>query len=84
MAVPGPFAVAIHVIDGLATRESEAIVGSLNDDTYDPAPKQNADAPQSRSSGGCGCRLGGGRTDIGFALALFALLGTVARRRRQQ
>jgi len=39
--VPGPFATAIHVIDGLGSGET-AIVGSLNDDTYDPAPKQNA------------------------------------------
>ncbi len=40
--VPGPAALAIHVIDGLAAGEAQAIVGSLNDDTYDPAPKQNA------------------------------------------
>jgi len=39
--VPGPYAVAIHVIDGLATSEASAITGSINDDTYDPAPKQN-------------------------------------------
>jgi hypothetical protein len=39
--VPGPLALAIHVIDGLAAGEAQAIVGSLNDDTYDPAPKQN-------------------------------------------
>jgi len=38
--VPGPFATAVHVIDGLGNGET-AIVGSLNDDTYDPAPKQN-------------------------------------------
>jgi MYXO-CTERM domain-containing protein len=42
LKIPGPFAVAIHVIDGLGTGEAEAIVGSLNDDNYDPAPKQNA------------------------------------------
>lgn len=40
--VPGPYAVAIHVIDGLGATEAAATVGSLNDDTYDPAPKQNA------------------------------------------
>ena len=42
LKVPGPWAVAIHVIDGLATGEAPAIVGSLNDDAVDPAPKQNA------------------------------------------
>jgi hypothetical protein len=41
LEVPGPWAVAIHVIDGLAASESPAQVGSLNDDDYDPAPKQN-------------------------------------------
>jgi hypothetical protein len=40
--VPGPWAVAIHAIDGLASGEAPAAVGSINDDTYDPAPKQNA------------------------------------------
>ncbi len=40
--VPGPWAVAIHVLDGLAASEADAVVGSLNDDTTDPAPKQNA------------------------------------------
>jgi len=39
--VPGPSALAIHVIDGLAAGDPPAIVGSLNDDQYDPAPKQN-------------------------------------------
>ncbi len=39
--LPGPWAVAIHVFDGLAAGET-ATVGSLNDDNYDPAPKQNA------------------------------------------
>jgi hypothetical protein len=42
--VPGPFAVAIHAIDGLKSGEAQAVVGSLNDDNYDPAPKQNAGA----------------------------------------
>jgi hypothetical protein len=42
VSVPGPSALAIHVIDGLASGEPEAQVGSLNDDNYDPAPKQNA------------------------------------------
>jgi hypothetical protein len=42
LAVPGPWAVAIHVIDGLASGEAAAVTGSLNDDTYDPAPKRNA------------------------------------------
>jgi hypothetical protein len=40
--VPGPSALAIHVFDALAAGEAEAVVGSLNDDNYDPAPKQNA------------------------------------------
>ena len=40
--VPGPWAVAVHVIDALAAAESPATVGSLNDDAYDPAPKENA------------------------------------------
>jgi hypothetical protein len=39
--VPGSWAVAIHVIDGLAASERPAQVGSLNDDTIDPAPKRN-------------------------------------------
>lgn len=34
--VPGPFAVAIHVIDGLGATEERAQVGSLNDMNYDP------------------------------------------------
>lgn len=41
VAVPGPWAVAIHAIDGLDKSETPALVGSLNDDTFDPAPKQN-------------------------------------------
>jgi MYXO-CTERM domain-containing protein len=40
LKVPGPFAVAIHVIDGLGAGEV-ATVGSLGDDDYDPAPKLN-------------------------------------------
>ena len=40
--VPGPWAVAVHVIDALAAGEAQATTGSLNDDTYDPPPKQNA------------------------------------------
>ncbi|HEY8039882.1 MAG TPA: hypothetical protein VIF15_08825 [Polyangiaceae bacterium] len=40
--VPGPWAVAVHVIDALAASEAAATVGSMNDDTVDPAPKQNA------------------------------------------
>jgi len=39
--VPGPWAVAVHVIDGLAVGESPALTGSLNDDDFDPPPKQN-------------------------------------------
>src|SRR5215470_7197582 len=39
--VAGPSALAIHVIDGLDAGEAAAQVGSLNDDNYDPAPKQN-------------------------------------------
>jgi len=42
LKVPGPWAVAVHVIDGLGSGEGPAQVGSLNDDNYDPAPKQNA------------------------------------------
>ena len=42
VTVLGPWAVAIHVIDGLAVGEAVAQVGSLNDDSFDPAPKQNA------------------------------------------
>jgi hypothetical protein len=42
VVVPGPWAVAIHVIDGLGAGEAAAQTGSLNDDTLDPAPKQNA------------------------------------------
>ena len=41
LKVEGPWAVAIHVIDGLGASESPAVVGSLNDDNYDPAPKEN-------------------------------------------
>jgi len=41
VTVPGPWAVAIHVIDGLAAAEAQAEVGSINDDNFDPAPKQN-------------------------------------------
>ncbi len=39
--VPGPFAVAIHAIDGLGASEDPAQIGSLNDDNFDPEPKQN-------------------------------------------
>ncbi len=42
VAVPGPWAVAVHVIDALAAGEEPASVTSLDDDTIDPAPKQNA------------------------------------------
>src|SRR5262249_55418438 len=42
LTVPGPYAQALHVIDGLGSGESPAEVGSLNDDNFDPAPKQNA------------------------------------------
>jgi len=40
--VPGPWAVAVHVIDALAAGEAPAVVASLDDDGIDPAPKQNA------------------------------------------
>ncbi|MFL5306455.1 MAG: hypothetical protein ACJ8F1_14655 [Polyangia bacterium] len=40
--VPGPYAVAVHVIDGLASADAAATVGSMNDDSVDPAPKQNS------------------------------------------
>jgi len=39
--VAGPSAVAVHVIDGLATGEDQATVASLNDPAYDPGT-QNA------------------------------------------
>jgi hypothetical protein len=39
--VPGPWAVAVHVLDALGAGEAPATVGSLNDDAVDPAPKQN-------------------------------------------
>jgi hypothetical protein len=42
LTVPGDWAVAIHVIDGLAAADMPAKVGSLNDDNFDPAPKKNA------------------------------------------
>ena len=42
MKVPGPWAVAVHVIDGLGASEAPATVGSMNDDDVDPAPKTNA------------------------------------------
>jgi hypothetical protein len=42
LTVPGTWAVAIHVIDGLGGGDAAAQVGSLNDDNFDPAPKQNA------------------------------------------
>jgi hypothetical protein len=41
VVVPGPWAVAVHVFDGLGGGET-ATVGSLNDMTYDPAPQMNA------------------------------------------
>ncbi|HXI59861.1 MAG TPA: hypothetical protein VNO55_27525 [Polyangia bacterium] len=34
--VPGPWAVAIHAIDGLGSDEAPAVVASLNDPVYDP------------------------------------------------
>lgn len=39
--VPGPQALAIHVIDALGASEAPAIVQSMNDDAIDPAPKTN-------------------------------------------
>jgi hypothetical protein len=36
VAVPGPFAVAIHVVDGLAASEAPATVASINDSSVDP------------------------------------------------
>lgn len=41
LRVPGPWAAAIHVIDGLGSGEAPARVASMNDDDLDPAPKQN-------------------------------------------
>jgi len=37
LKVPGPWAVAVHVIDGLGEGEAAAEVGSLTDTAYDPA-----------------------------------------------
>jgi hypothetical protein len=42
LTVPGPWAVAIHVIDGVAKGSSLATVGSINSATYDPS-QQNGD-----------------------------------------
>ena len=42
LEVAGPWAVAVHVIDALAGDEAPAKAASLNDDTIDPMPKQNA------------------------------------------
>src|SRR5262249_9009371 len=42
LKIAGPNAMAIHVIDGLSSSETASQVGSLNDDAFDPAPKQNA------------------------------------------
>jgi hypothetical protein len=41
VAVPGPFAVAIHVFDALGTSEPLATVGSINDEPFDPSPQRN-------------------------------------------
>jgi hypothetical protein len=41
LKVPGPYAVAIHAIDGLDAGEDAALTGSINDDNFDPPPKQN-------------------------------------------
>jgi hypothetical protein len=40
--VPGPWAVAIHAIDGLGAGEAPATVGSLTNATYDPAGDNGA------------------------------------------
>lgn len=37
VTVPGPWAVAVHVIDGLASADSPATVASINDATVDPS-----------------------------------------------
>jgi hypothetical protein len=37
--VPGPFATAVHVIDGLAAGEAPATVGSLTSAAYDPGAR---------------------------------------------
>jgi hypothetical protein len=42
LKVPGPWAVAIHAIDGLGASESPATVGSLTDGAYDPAGDNGA------------------------------------------
>jgi hypothetical protein len=41
VTVPGTWAVAIHVIDGLAAADALTDVGSINHDDFDPPPKQN-------------------------------------------
>jgi hypothetical protein len=41
VAVPGPFAIGIHVFDALGKNEQPATVGSINDEAFDPAPQQN-------------------------------------------
>ncbi len=40
-AVPGPWAVAVHVVDGLASGDSAPTVDSMNDATIDPGAAQN-------------------------------------------
>lgn len=42
VTVPGPFAVGVHVLDALGDSEAPATVASINDDSVDPAPRQNA------------------------------------------
>jgi MYXO-CTERM domain-containing protein len=39
VAVPGPFAVTIHVVDGLAATDSPATVASITDSSIDPSGK---------------------------------------------
>jgi hypothetical protein len=41
VAVPGPFAVAIHVFDALGKAEAPAKVASINDPLIDATPRQN-------------------------------------------
>ncbi|HEY2901493.1 MAG TPA: MYXO-CTERM sorting domain-containing protein, partial [Polyangia bacterium] len=36
LKVPGPWAVAVHVLDGLGATEAQATVSSMNDPAYDP------------------------------------------------
>jgi len=42
VAVPGPFAVGVHVFDALGKAEAPATVASINDEPYDPSQHNRA------------------------------------------